>query len=211
MQPSRPRHPTRARVPLNHTSFQTPVQPKPTLWIPDASEAQARSSPVGGVQNPRLRPGGKHGHRALNCWRFAPVAQGIEQRFPKPRVGGSNPSRRAPEHRVTLDREEADAEASSSLGLFLDSPLASSRSARKFCRSDSHDSALCLSSEPFLVCRSWERSTSCIVRFLHSYRGLLLGKPGLLRRVFGAIPPGGGCYYPTLRTMRPACYSPRTM
>jgi hypothetical protein len=27
----------------------------------------------------------------------APVAQGIEQRFPKPRVGGSNPSRRAPE------------------------------------------------------------------------------------------------------------------
>jgi hypothetical protein len=27
--------------------------------------------------------------------RFAPVAQGIEQRFPKPRVGGSNPSRRA--------------------------------------------------------------------------------------------------------------------
>ena len=26
----------------------------------------------------------------------APVAQGIEQRFPKPRVGGSNPSRRTP-------------------------------------------------------------------------------------------------------------------
>ena len=32
---------------------------------------------------------------ALNYRRFAPVAQGIEQRFPKPRVGGSNPSRRA--------------------------------------------------------------------------------------------------------------------
>jgi hypothetical protein len=40
--------------------------------------------------------GGKHGRLGLNCWRFAPVAQGIEQRFPKPRVGGSNPSRRAP-------------------------------------------------------------------------------------------------------------------
>src|SRR5215203_2323196 len=39
--------------------------------------------------------GGKHGRPGLNCWRFAPVAQGIEQRFPKPRVGGSNPSRRA--------------------------------------------------------------------------------------------------------------------
>jgi hypothetical protein len=44
-----------------------------------------------------LRCGGKHGDCALNCWRFAPVAQGIEQRFPKPRVGGSNPSRRARE------------------------------------------------------------------------------------------------------------------
>ena len=41
--------------------------------------------------------GGKHGRLRLNCGRFAPVAQGIEQRFPKPRVGGSNPSRRAPE------------------------------------------------------------------------------------------------------------------
>ena len=31
----------------------------------------------------------------INCLASAPVAQGIEQRFPKPRVGGSNPSRRA--------------------------------------------------------------------------------------------------------------------
>src|SRR5215210_180042 len=29
-------------------------------------------------------PCGKHGLRGLNCWRLAPVAQGIEQRFPKP-------------------------------------------------------------------------------------------------------------------------------
>src|SRR5215203_2582155 len=34
--------------------------------------------------------------RRLNWTRRAPVAQGIEQRFPKPRVGGSNPSRRTP-------------------------------------------------------------------------------------------------------------------
>jgi hypothetical protein len=43
---------------------------------------------------PQARPCGKHGRPRLNYWRFAPVAQGIEQRFPKPRVGGSNPSRR---------------------------------------------------------------------------------------------------------------------
>ena len=53
----------------------------------------------------RPRRGGKHVHRGLHCWRFAPVAQGIEQRFPKPRVGGSNPSRRAPED--TANREKA--------------------------------------------------------------------------------------------------------
>ena len=34
--------------------------------------------------------------RRVNWARRAPVAQGIEQRFPKPRVGGSNPSRRTP-------------------------------------------------------------------------------------------------------------------
>lgn len=48
------------------------------------------------TQGPSQRHGGKHGLPRLNCWRFAPVAQGIEQRFPKPRVGGSNPSRRTP-------------------------------------------------------------------------------------------------------------------
>jgi hypothetical protein len=39
--------------------------------------------------------GGRSGDPGLNYPRLAPVAQGIEQRFPKPRVGGSNPSRRA--------------------------------------------------------------------------------------------------------------------
>jgi hypothetical protein len=47
---------------------------------------------------------------------------------------------------------------------------------------------------PFLVCRSWERSISCTARFLHSCRGFLLGKPGLLRLVFGTKPLEGGCY-----------------
>src|SRR5918994_226573 len=37
---------------------------------------------------------GRRGGPELNYPRLAPVAQGIEQRFPKPRVGGSNPSRR---------------------------------------------------------------------------------------------------------------------
>ena len=37
---------------------------------------------------------GRTSRRALNFARLAPVAQGIEHRFPKPGVGGSNPSRR---------------------------------------------------------------------------------------------------------------------
>ena len=40
---------------------------------------------------------GSRGAPRLNYRCLAPVAQGIEQRFPKPRVGGSNPSRRTPE------------------------------------------------------------------------------------------------------------------
>src|SRR5215212_7186968 len=36
----------------------------------------------------------------------APVAQGIEQRFPKPRVGGSNPSRRTPKSPANSENEK---------------------------------------------------------------------------------------------------------
>src|SRR5215213_10417754 len=44
--------------------------------------------------------------RRVNWARRAPVAQGIEQRFPKPRVGGSNPSRRAPKRPANCDNAE---------------------------------------------------------------------------------------------------------
>jgi hypothetical protein len=110
----------RARVLLHHTSSAPPIQLVSTLR-PSGSACQhvaaLRASTCRHAQAFSLRLsaswavgvgvwcGGKHGHLGLNCWRFAPVAQGIEQRFPKPRVGGSNPSRRAfvfPANRKTV-------------------------------------------------------------------------------------------------------------
>jgi hypothetical protein len=100
----------RARVRLHHTSSAPPIQLVSTLR-PSGSACQhvaaLRASTCRHAQAFGLRLsaswavgvgvwcGGKHGRLGLNCWRLAPVAQGIEQRFPKPRVGGSNPSRRA--------------------------------------------------------------------------------------------------------------------
>ena len=53
----------------------------------------------GGVVG-RARPSGPpEVPRATNLARRAPIAQGIEQRFPKPRVAGSNPAGGAPDRR----------------------------------------------------------------------------------------------------------------
>ena len=54
----------------------------------------------------RPKNAGRRGGPALNYPRLAPVAQGIEQRFPKPRVGGSNPSRRTPKLPANRGNEE---------------------------------------------------------------------------------------------------------
>jgi hypothetical protein len=55
--------------------------------------------------NPRKRgphPAGNPGLPTINYPGLAPVAQGIEHWFPKPCVGGSNPSRRTPGGRENL-------------------------------------------------------------------------------------------------------------
>ena len=112
----------RARVRLHHTSSAPPIQLAGTLrssgsackhvaafglplrltpsLVSTLPAIACQMAPPGALSalwggECRVWCGGKHGRLGLNCWRFAPVAQGIEQRFPKPRVGGSNPSRRA--------------------------------------------------------------------------------------------------------------------
>src|SRR5918994_911397 len=62
---------------------------------------------------------GRRGGPELNYPRLAPVAQGIEQRFPKPRVGGSNPSRRTPKSPANSAIEKT---LRRSVGAFLHQP-----------------------------------------------------------------------------------------
>src|SRR5918997_2931514 len=61
-----------------------PLQPGRMLAVPPSTRLPIR----------RPASVGKRVPARLNWERLATVAQGIEQWFPKPRVGGSNPSRR---------------------------------------------------------------------------------------------------------------------
>src|SRR5215208_4848516 len=80
MQPSRHVQPSRARVPLNHTSLVALIQ----LNVPSYTRAsaferawlRARCKTIGGPHDARPRFGAKHCRGGSNCWRFAPVVQG---------------------------------------------------------------------------------------------------------------------------------------
>src|SRR5918997_3490494 len=71
-----------------------PLQPGRMLAVPPSTRLPIR----------RPASVGKRVPARLNWERLAPVAQGIEQWFPKPRVGGSNPSRRTP--RLLIDMRD---------------------------------------------------------------------------------------------------------